>query len=232
MNNQSNAAMESSTTLALTGLNVVIEDESDYVFVPSGEFDGEHLNLDEWDDEDDDDWTNCDLSPSLSCATSVATNVTLKDLNLIEDSMTMAPMDVDNAMETDCNDAVTRNVFSSNNLANPKNGRRLSNKKLRKKMKLMKKAAAARAAAEALAAQQKEEAMASSSESIAAMSTEEEMPPTVAAKSSRMSPKRKPGRSTTNMQVACAQESLAQYREEIEAGKGRKKTRAVSIDLP
>ena len=228
MNNQSNAAMESSTTLALTGLNVVIEDESDYVFVPGGEFDGDHLNLDEWEDDDDDDWTNCDLSPSLSCATSVATNVTLRDLNLIEDSLTMAPMDVDNAMETDA----TRNLFSSN-LANPKNGRRLSNKKLRKKMKLMKKAAAARAAAEALAAQQKEEAMASSSESTAAMSTEEEMPPTVAAKSSRMrmSPKRKPGRST-NMQVACAQESLAQYREEIEAGKGRKKTRAVSIDLP
>lgn len=227
-----NNVLESSATLALTGLNVVIEDESEYVFVAG---DAE-VNLDEW---DDDEWTNCDLSPSLSCATSVTSSA----LNLIEDS---AMMDVDDdgrtAMETDearddgnqtMSEDANGKVFA---MANPKNGRRLSNKKLRKKMKMMKKAAAARAAAEALANQKASMASSSSSSSSTAMS--EDLPAPVvpktratnSGKSNTTSPQRRTR--SMNIAVACAHESLAAYREEIEAGKARlKKTRAVSIDL-
>lgn len=166
------------------GLNVVIEDESEYVFVAGVDDDDIDL-LDTNNNEavvehhdDDIDWDegsydNCDLSPSLSCATSVATNVTLKDLNLTltatatttegSNSMTTMmvlddPMDVDE----DCgwNSTLGRTDTSATAIGNAehffavnhKSGRRLSNKKLRKRMQNMKKAAAARALAEQKAA--------------------------------------------------------------------------------
>lgn len=164
--------------------NAAIEDEVDYVIVGDddvnllgNEVDDEDIDDDfEWDDAS---YDHCDLSPSLSCATSVATNVTLKDLNLIgaaaattatgdsnDDMMTMMvlddPMDVDEAGNGDCiewtstlgrttgtgTSSAAENFFATN----PKSGRRLSNKKLRKKLKNMKKAAAARALAEQKAA--------------------------------------------------------------------------------
>jgi len=165
--------------------NAAIEDEVDYVIVGDddvnllgNEVDDEDIDDDfEWDDAS---YDHCDLSPSLSCATSVATNVTLKDLNLIgaaaattatgdsnNDMMTMMvlddPMDIDEAGNGDCiewtstlgrttgsgTSSAAENFFAT---TNPKSGRRLSNKKLRKKMKNMKKAAAARALAEQKAA--------------------------------------------------------------------------------
>ncbi len=184
-----------SAQLLPVGLNVVIEDESDYVFVcGDDDIDIDLLVNKEADHDDDDDdvdddidwdegsYDHCDLSPSLSCATSVATNVTLKDLNLdtgaaattkttTGDANIMAttmvmddPMDVDEDVNGDCgnwNSMLGRTSTSASVIiahaqhyfaANPKGGRRLSNKKLRKKMKNMKKAAAARALAEQKAA--------------------------------------------------------------------------------
>eukprot|EP00571_Detonula_confervacea_P000035 CAMPEP_0172323748 /NCGR_PEP_ID=MMETSP1058-20130122/49478_1 /TAXON_ID=83371 /ORGANISM="Detonula confervacea, Strain CCMP 353" /LENGTH=219 /DNA_ID=CAMNT_0013039827 /DNA_START=66 /DNA_END=725 /DNA_ORIENTATION=+ len=219
--------MESSSALALADLNVVIEDEGDYVFV-AGDFDDDDNGLlDEW--EDDESYDHCHLSPSLSCATSVATNITLKDLNLIEDSAVMMDIDDDGPTPMDTEDArdegssnrmmngTARNHYPSS-MANPKNGRRISNKKLRKKMKHLKKVAAAKAAAEAIVSQK------------ASIMTDFS-----SWGSNVASPKRKPRSvrlSSSNLAVACAQESLAAYREEIEAGKAQKKTRAVSIDVP
>lgn len=204
-----NNVMESST-LALTGLNVVIEEENDYVFVVG---DLDDCDLDEWDDES---YDHCDLSPTLSCATSVATNITLKDLNLIEDS---AMMDVEETTNTEDNfkrmsDDEAREVLPF--MANPKNGRRISNKKLRKKIKMMKKTAAAKAAAEAFA----NAGMPSSS------STTFAAPPGSPQRTSRF---RKPCSMHSNIAVACAQESLAAYRDEIEAGKAQRKPSPVNF---
>eukprot|EP00581_Thalassiosira_minuscula_P001624 CAMPEP_0183738822 /NCGR_PEP_ID=MMETSP0737-20130205/55557_1 /TAXON_ID=385413 /ORGANISM="Thalassiosira miniscula, Strain CCMP1093" /LENGTH=228 /DNA_ID=CAMNT_0025973457 /DNA_START=153 /DNA_END=839 /DNA_ORIENTATION=- len=225
--------MESSSTLALTGLNVVIEDESDYVFV-AGDLDD--ADLDDWDDVS---YDHCDLSPSLSCATSVATNITLKDLNLIEDRDDGNEHgNVDHSEEgslkrksdSDYNsEGETRKSFSF--MANPKNGRRISNKKLRKKVKMMKKAAAARAAAEALAAQKA--SLSSSSSSSDSAETLVAPPPSSSpprtSSRCKSSPKRKArGMHTNNIAVACAEEALAAYREEIEAGKAHKKASPVN----
>lgn len=180
-----------SAQLLPVGLNVVIEDESDYVFV-GGDDDididvlvNEEVDHDDDDVDDDIDWDersydHCDLSPSLSCATSVATNVTLKDLNLdtgaaattttttgdaniMTTTMVMDdPMDVDEDVNGDCGNWNSMLGRTSTSViiadaehyfaANPKSGRRLSNKKLRMKMKKLKKAAAARALAEQKAA--------------------------------------------------------------------------------
>jgi len=63
----------------------VIEDDLDYVLVGNGgscENNGGSLLLHLLDD--DSSWDNCNLSRTLSCATSVATNLTLRDLNLVE----------------------------------------------------------------------------------------------------------------------------------------------------
>ena len=244
----------SSTDKART---VVIEEECDYVFVGGDDVDdiddgrgglGDLLNLDDGEEEyDEDGWDEvsydydrCDLSPSLSCATSVATNVTLRDLNLVvEDAdvatsttaaTTAALMDVDDEdddgdggptpMETeDARCENDRNVPASS--AKPKNGRRLSNKKLRKKMKMMKKAAAARALAELKAA---------SMSSSGAGSTSSE---STASSSSSSTPGRvKSGGSDgwASLALACARESLLASRIVIEAEKEQlKKTRTVSI---
>lgn len=234
-----NNGFESSTSLGLAGLNVVIEDENEYVFVP-GDFDDDAddlLNNEEWDEDDDDDWTNCDLSPSLSCATSVATNVTLKDLNLIEDS---AMMDIDeDANERTDVDAMDTEETRESKLAqlairkvNPKNGRRLSNKKLRKKIKMMKKAAAARAAAEALASQKAAADAAIMASSLESADTAVSDVPVSSSTSGRgaKSPKRKSH--SSNVAVACAMEAIDTYRGEIEAGKrAQRKMRTVSIDI-
>lgn len=231
------AESSSSPFVALAGLNVVIEDESDYVFVAGDLLDDDDLANGEWDDEE---WSydRCDLSPTLSCATSVATNVTLKDLNLIEEPPAMGVVEPGPEARDEQDhrkasiDSFEREVrpFA---LANPKNGRRLSNKKLRKKVKMMKKAAAAKAAAEAFAHQK------------AALPSDPSGPspseaPVVAAggpkrSSSRgkpSSPKRNRssrGHSGNNIAVACAQESLAAYREEVEAGKAQKKAARVAV---
>jgi len=224
-----NDASESTTSLGLSGLNVVIEDETEYDLIAD-------FNLDEW-DGDDDDWTNCDMSPSLSCATSVATNVTLKDLNLIEDSAMLDledddAMDIDGVVGSKCENG---GAGSGTNfrIVNPKNGRRLSNKKLRKKLKMMKKAAAARAAAEALASQKAEADAAILASSLE--STDTAMSDLVVASSAisdrgTKSPKRKSH--SGSIAVACAHEALDTYRGEIEAGRrAQRKMRTVSIDI-
>mmetsp|Transcript_31427 Transcript_31427/g.59825 ORF Transcript_31427/g.59825 Transcript_31427/m.59825 type:complete len:271 (+) Transcript_31427:504-1316(+) len=262
MTMNSNDVMESSTLVALTGLNVVIEDESEYVFIAEGD-----LNLDEWNNNDDDEssYDHCDLSTTLSCATSVATNVTLRDLNLIEeeDSNSIVAMDFFDSIEArddddddaapadddedDCDGSLTKRrndrdvlgvakVFPFVTMANPKNGRRLSNKKLRKKLKMMKKAAAAKAAFEVAMANQKAISSSLINSSSMNSASEEEAPSSspertsssasrfksTSTSSSPSSPKRKSTRSNS-IAVACAQETLAAYREEIEAGKLQKK---------
>jgi hypothetical protein len=235
----------SSTDKART---VVIEEEGDYVFVGGDDVDdiddgrgglGDLLNLDDGEEEyDEDGWDEvsydydrCDLSPSLSCATSVATNVTLRDMNLVvEDAdvatSTTAMMDVDDEdddggptpMETEeARYENDRNNFPATS-ANPKNGRRLSNKKLRKKMKMMKKAAAARALAELKAA---------SMSSSGAGSTSSE---STASSSSPGGVKSGVSDGWASLALACARESLLASRIVIEAEKEQlKKTRTVSI---
>ena len=225
MTTNQNNVFESSTLGTLSGLNVVLEDESEYVFVDGDVIDGTDILDDddiEWDDES---YDRCDLSPELSCATSVATNITLKDLNLIEDSAGM--MDVDDEVReggsskemSEDDTAAVRKVFAS--AANPKNGRRISNKKLRKKMKMMKKAAAKKAAVE------------TATEAAAPRPGSPKR--TKSASNNASSPKRNKSSgtivNTNNVAVACARESLTAYREEIEEGEKERKTRAVSIDL-
>jgi hypothetical protein len=83
----------------------VIEDEVDYVIVGDDDVD---LLVNEVDDDgvdddfewDDASYDHCDLSPSLSCDTSVATNVTLKDLNLTGAAATTATGDSNDVMMT------------------------------------------------------------------------------------------------------------------------------------
>jgi hypothetical protein len=279
------------------GPNVVFEEEEceDYVIVGGYVIDdgrggagGENRRLvdllDDDDDEDDDGWDEVSYydddrgrdggmsSPSLSCATSVATNVTLKDLHHPVDdasgviaagtdaaasmlssstSSTTMMMDVDDddeegmggtiPMITDDRDyddvgnakvrgkddshaLLGRGVVvpsksdkaliapSSSSSANPKNGRRLSNKKLRMKMKKLRKAAAARALAEQKAA------VAASSASDAAMTNGVDVG------------------GWASLAVACARESLVAYCMEFEEAVNREggadqlvKTRTVSI---
>jgi hypothetical protein len=55
----------------LSNLNVVIEDDSDYVFIQDNDM--------EFDDES---YDHCDLSPDLSCAASVCSGVTLSDFKI------------------------------------------------------------------------------------------------------------------------------------------------------
>jgi len=147
------------------GLNVVIEDESDYVFVADRRTSSNGADDDEmegWDD--DEEWDDCNVSPSLSCVTSVATDVTLIEDSIMDDAdeeekNTTEPMDTtDNKTEKSSGAPSLKNFPTTASLANPKNGRRLSNKKLKKKMKMLKKIAAAKkAAAEAEAAAAEED---------------------------------------------------------------------------
>jgi hypothetical protein len=125
MNQNHVTESSSSVLLPMLGLNVVIEDESeDYVLV-GGDVDVDlTLDNDEWDEGS---YDHCDLSPSLSCATSVATNVTLKDLNLAagagDSNVVMMvddhdddlddPMDVDVLMETSGNGVSSSSSASS-----------------------------------------------------------------------------------------------------------------------
>jgi len=140
------------------GLNVVIEDESDYVFVADRRTSSNCADDDEmegWDD--DEEWDDCNVSPSLSCVTSVATDVTLIEDSIMDDAdeeeeKTAEPMDTttDDKTEKSSGAPSLKKNFpttTTTSLANPKNGRRLSNKKLKKKMKMLKKIAAAKAAA-------------------------------------------------------------------------------------
>ena len=272
--------------------NIVAEDESDYVFVGGDVIDdiddgrggggGGGRGLDdllvldgeeEW-DEVSYDYDRCDLSPSLSCATSVATNVTLKDMNIVVSgdsgaARSSSSMDVDDddddedddddtggptPMDTeddDGDDGAKAGATSAHHprnfpapSANPKNGRRLSNKKLRRKMKMMKKAAAARALAEqkaaiaaaATASLSSSGATTSSGgtslESIAASSDDGGVAET-ATSSPPPGNVARPGGSDgwASLAVACARESLMAYRVEVEAEKKEqlKKTRTVSI---
>jgi len=278
--------------------NIVTEEESDYVFVGDDVIDDiddgrgggglcDLLVLDgeeEW-DEVSYDYDRCDLSPSLSCATSVATNVTLKDMNIVvsgdsgvatSSSSSSSSMDVDDDDDDDGDDTGGQTPMDTEDdddddgakagataahphnfpapSANPKNGRRLSNKKLRRKMKMMKKAAAARALAEqkaaiaaaaAAAAASSGSSLLSSSgattssggtslESIAASSDEGGGGTGGVAETTTSSPGKvaRPGGSDgwASLAVACARESLMAYRMEVEAEKEQlKKTRTVSI---
>ena len=170
----------------LSTLNV-IEDENEYVFVRDDEM-----------DFDDESYDHCDLSPDLSCAASVCSGVTLNDLiqeNGIESSMV--------SVEEDRNDGESKEEGGKPDdgectlNANLQNGRRVCNKKRRKKLKMMKKAAA-----------------------LEARKAQVETPPEPVREPERTSPER-PSRNkskskrSVNLAVACAHESLAAYREEV-----------------
>lgn len=217
---QNNVTMESIT---LTELHV-IEDESEYVFIKEGE-----TNDGLFDDED---YDHCDLSPDLSCATSVATEVTLKDLNLslIDEGVESTTVslgdeerDDDNSKhhfimdsmegggggggdETETEKRARENSFdksmTSSSSSNSKS--RISNKKRRKKLKMMKKAAAAAAALSAVNEQNGVIRVTSSTHSPARS--------TRAVNSSSSSRKSR----ARNVAVACVHESLAAYREEVQ----------------
>ena len=185
-----------SSALDVADLDMVIE-EDDFVLI-SGKPD------EAWDDAS---YDLCDISSALSCATSVATDLTLRDLNVIED----APATTTDTDEPSSKDrADTALMF----LANPKNGLRLSKKKQRKLRRKIKMTRKAKAAAEELASQRLDAA--------AAFATPRS-PPHSPRKVS--SPKRK---AAANVAIACAREALAAHRDEIEAGKTQKKTRPVA----
>lgn len=199
-----NVVMEMEMSV-LSGLNM-IEDESEYVFVEENE----EMEFDE------ESYDHCDLSPDLSCAASVASGVTLNDL--IQDVGSSMV-----SLEDDRNDGESKHVDSMGdvkndesgdfamNAFNPHNGRRLCNKKRRKKLKMLKKAAAA-AHFESM---RKAQSMPTDTASAFERTAPERTSPTKLSSSVK-------SKKVHNLAVACAQESLAAFREEVVAGKHKK----------
>mmetsp|Transcript_21891 Transcript_21891/g.46022 ORF Transcript_21891/g.46022 Transcript_21891/m.46022 type:complete len:222 (+) Transcript_21891:208-873(+) len=215
--------VSSQNNVTLTELHV-IEDESEYVFVKE--------DLDHGELFDDESYDHCDLSPDLSCATSVATEVTLKDLNLSlvdetaefttvppdeerdEDDSKKVVLDSSNeggVCDTENEKRVRENSFdksvSSSASCSKSTGSRLSNKKRRKKLKMMKKQ---QAAAAALATINDERNISNRNSAANSLSPRRRSKSNCSSSSSmrryRMS----------NVAVACAHDSLASYREEVQ----------------
>ncbi|KAL3793694.1 hypothetical protein HJC23_010266 [Cyclotella cryptica] len=198
-----NVVMEMEMSV-LSGLNM-IEDESEYVFVEENEemdFDVESYD-------------HCDLSPDLSCAASVASGVTLNDLIQDVGSSMVSLEDDRNDGESKHADSMDVQNDESGDFAmndfNPHNGRRLCNKKRRKKLKMLKKAAAAAHFESLRKAQSMPTDRVSVSERTAPERTSRSKP------SSSVKSKK-----VHNLAVACAHESLAAFREEVVAGKQKK----------
>ncbi|KAL7487821.1 hypothetical protein ACHAW6_013420 [Cyclotella cf. meneghiniana] len=189
----------------LSGLNI-IEDESEYVFVEENE----DMQFDE------DSYDHCDLSPDLSCAASVASGVTLNDLIQDVGSSMVSLEDDRNDDESKHADPMgdAKNDESGDlmmNAFNLHNGRRLCNKKRRKKIKMLKKAAAA-AHFESM-----RKAQTMPADPVSAF--ERSVPERTSRFKQSSSVKSK---KVHNLAVACAHESLAAFREEVVAGKQKK----------
>ena len=217
MDTSQNVMMES---IALSELNV-IEDDREYVFVNEDEA-----------EFDDDSYDHCDLSPNLSCATSVATEFTLKDLNLslidegVESSMVSLEEGRDDSNSNNVMlDLHTGEIEQRTNdpevygedltpmveccVLSTKKTSRLSNKKRRKKLKMMKKAAATAAA---LAESNQNANLSSNSDDVEQIDRRSKTSFSKKLRKSRLH----------NMAVACAHESLMAYREEVRLGKQKK----------
>lgn len=173
--------------------------EMEMSFTNLNEIEDEYVFIREQDMEfDEESYDHCDLSPDLSCAASVCSGVTLNDFK-VESSMI--------SLEEDRNDAESKEgKKESDAMDGIAPGRRLCNKKRRKKLKMMKKAAAA-AHFEASRKAQLEVAESSTPDRTALESTSR----------SKTSGKTKSKSGVHNLAVACAQESLAAYREETGA---------------
>ena len=167
--------------------------EMEMSFTNLNEIEDEYVFIREQDMEfDEESYDHCDLSPDLSCAASVCSGVTLNDFK-VESSMI--------SLEEDRNDAESNESKKDSDVMDgTAPGRRLCNKKRRKKLKMMKKAAAA-AHFEASRKAQLE---------LSNTST----PDRTVVERSKTSGKTKSKSGVHSLAVACAQESLAAYREE------------------
>lgn len=175
----------------ISGLNV-IEDESEYVFIQDDDM--------EFDEES---YDHCDLSPDLSCAASVCSGVTLNDFK--EEGIGSSMVSLEDRNDGETKDGVMKDGDVIDAMNAP--GRRLCNKKRRKKLKMLKKAAAA-ARFEASRKAQEESP------------TPERNGPERGSRSKSRGAKTK-SKSGVNLAVACAHESIAAYREEV-GGKQKK----------
>lgn len=197
-------------SIALAGSRV--ESEQEYVFVKDDDF-----------EFDDDSYDHCDVSTDLSCATSVASEVTLKDFSMsqIQEGIESSVVSLDEAgavkVPGDPAEIKTekRQMPDMSDLSTTKETCRLSNKKRRKQIKTMKKAAAAAAAAAVALTQVNHHPHPS--------------PPRPIAQERQRSRRSKTASSMTisksrsrNIAVACAQESLEAYREEIRMERQKK----------
>ncbi|EED92585.1 predicted protein [Thalassiosira pseudonana CCMP1335] len=194
----------------LDGLNV-IEDENEYVFVKDDAMDMEF---------DDESYDHCDMSPELSCAGddlgSVASDVTLKDLN-IESSMVSMEEDRDDGNSNNPSSKGNRNDALNHDSSKEGGGARLSNKKRRKKMKLLKKAAA-----QAYAEAKRNETLPFEGATVEETHTTINQRPrsvSTSSSTSTYSNSRKKKSKHSNLAAACAQKSLALYREETKPKK-------------
>ncbi|KAL7507555.1 hypothetical protein ACHAXN_006872 [Cyclotella atomus] len=169
----------------LSGFNVEGGDESEYVFIQDDDM-----------DFDDESYDHCDLSPDLSCAASVCSGVTLGDFKDVGASM-VSLEDRNDGESKYVKEDVTMDAMNAP-------GRRLCNKKRRKKLKMLKKAAAAAHFEASRKAQEAAEAE--------TLAPERSVSERESRSKSRAKSKSKSG---VNLAVACAHESIAAYREEV-----------------